>query len=128
MENTSLEVVKLQVRPAGSGLPLPAATVEALKSFDAILLGAMGLPEVRWPNGVEMTPQIDPREQLDLYNGVRPIKLSHELHTPLKAHAAGDIDLLIVRENGEGHFSSRLRPRAESRARTKYPICGYFEI
>ena len=37
----------------------------------------MGLPDVRWPNGVEMTPQIDLREQLDLYNGVRPIRLYH---------------------------------------------------
>lgn len=47
----------------------------------------MGLPSVRWPNGVEMTPQIDIREQLDLYNGVRPIHLYHELHTPSAATA-----------------------------------------
>lgn len=94
-----------------SGDPLPAATVEAIKDFDAILLGAMGLPHVRWPNGVEMTPQIDVREQLDLYNGVRPIKLYHESHTPLKGLATGDIDLVIVRENCEGLFADRLTPR-----------------
>src|SRR5512140_169663 len=42
-----------------SGDPLPPATLEQIKTHDAILLGAMGLPSVRWPNGKEMTPQID---------------------------------------------------------------------
>jgi 3-isopropylmalate dehydrogenase len=48
------------------------------------------------------------RERLDLYNGVRPIRLFHELHSPLKNCRAGDIDLVIVRESTEGLFSSRL--------------------
>ncbi|RME72391.1 MAG: isocitrate/isopropylmalate dehydrogenase family protein [Verrucomicrobia bacterium] len=98
-----------------SGDPLPPATVEAFKQCDAILLGAMGLPDVRWPNGVEMTPQIDIREQLDLYNGVRPIRLFHETHTPLKGYAAGQIDFVIVRENCEGLFSERRTPRPTDR-------------
>ena len=72
----------------------------------------MGLPHVRWPNGVEMTPQIDLREQLDLYNGVRPIKLYHSSHSPLKNQASEAIDFVIVRENCEGLFSARLAPRA----------------
>ncbi len=97
------------------GDPLPAATLEACKGFDAILLGAMGLPEVRRPNGVEMTPQIDLREQLDLYNGVRPIRLYHESHTPLKGFGAGSIDLVIIRENCEGLFADRLTPRQAGR-------------
>jgi 3-isopropylmalate dehydrogenase len=91
-----------------SGDPLPAATFEAIKEFDAILLGAMGLPNVRWPSGIEMTPQIDLREKLDLYCGLRPIKLYHANDTPLKKYGAGEIDLLIVRESTEGLFSSRL--------------------
>src|SRR5258705_10913962 len=45
-----------------NGDPLPASAVEACREADAILLGAMGLPGVRWPNGTEMTPQIDLRE------------------------------------------------------------------
>src|SRR5688572_13454628 len=92
------------------GDPLPATTVAHCRQADAILLGAMGLPDVRWPSGVEMTPQIDLREQLDLYNGVRPIKLYHAQHSPLKE--AGGIDLVIVRENCEGLFSSRKKPPA----------------
>ena len=72
-----------------SGDPLPAATFERIKECDAILLGAMGLPNVRWPNGVEMTPQIDLRERLDLYCGLRPIKLYHADDTPLKKRRNG---------------------------------------
>ena len=62
----------------------------------------MGLPDVRWPDGKEMTPQIDLRERLDLYYGVRPIRLYHEFHSPLKNVRAGEIDLVIVRESTEG--------------------------
>ena len=60
-----------------SGDPLPPATFERLREFDAILLGAMGLPNVRFPDGVEMTPQLDLREKLDLYLGLRPVYLYH---------------------------------------------------
>ncbi|MBL9186818.1 MAG: isocitrate/isopropylmalate dehydrogenase family protein [Opitutaceae bacterium] len=102
-----------------SGDPLPAATLERLKEADAILLGAMGLPDVRWPSGVEMTPQIDLREKLDLYNGVRPIRLYHETHSPLKGFGPGPaqrgIDFVIVRENCEGLFSERLTARPAGR-------------
>jgi 3-isopropylmalate dehydrogenase len=91
-----------------SGDPLPEATFNRLKDFDAILLGAMGLPGVRWPDGTEMTPQIDLREKLDLYCGLRPIRLYHHDHSPLKGVKPGDIDFLIIRENTEGLFFSRL--------------------
>ena len=102
------------------GDPLPAAALERMRACDAILLGAMGLPSVRWPNGVEMTPQIDIREKLDLYNGVRPIKLYHASHSPLKGFGGEGrpIDFVIVRENCEGLFSERLTPRPAGRDRT----------
>ena len=102
-----------------SGDPLSAASLARIKQADAILLGAMGLPEVRWPSGVEMTPQIDLREQLDLYNGVRPIRLYHEAHSPLKGFgpigSPRPIDFVIIRENCEGLFSERLTPRPAGR-------------
>lgn len=90
-----------------SGEPLPEAAFEACRRADAVLLGAMGLPNVRWPNGKEITPQIDLRERLDLYAGIRPIYLYHEHDSPLKGYSAGEIDFVIVRENCEGLFSSR---------------------
>ena len=91
-----------------SGDPLPASTYAACREADAVLLAAMGLPDVRWPDGRELTPQIDIREQLDLYCGLRPIRLYHRHDTPLKGVAAGEIDFVIVRESTEGLFSGRL--------------------
>ena len=93
------------------GDPLPETAFEACRAADAVLLGAMGLPAVRWPDGKEMTPQIDLRERLDLYCGLRPIYLYHADDSPLKNYAAGDIDFVLIRENTEGLFSARLSQR-----------------
>ncbi len=90
-----------------SGDPLPASVFDRLPGFDAILLGAMGLPGVRWPSGIEMTPQLDIRERLDLYCGLRPIYLFHSQDSPLRGISPGSIDFLLVRESTEGLFSSR---------------------
>lgn len=90
-----------------NGDALPESVLKQCAECDAILLGAMGLPDVRLPSGIELTPQIDIREQLDLYNGLRPIKLYHESDTPLKGYQAGDIDIMLVRENTEGLFYGR---------------------
>jgi 3-isopropylmalate dehydrogenase len=90
-----------------SGDPMPRAVFEQIKEFDAILLGAMGLPGVRWPDGVEMTPQLDLRERLELYCGLRPVYLFCSDDSPLRNRAAGSIDLLLIRESTEGLFFSR---------------------
>jgi len=74
----------------------------------------MGLPGVRWPDGVEMTPQLDLRERLDLYEGVRPIYLFHPEDSPLRGRRAGDIDFVLVRESTEGLFSTRKAQRDPS--------------
>ncbi len=88
-----------------SGDPLPEATFESIEKHEVILLGAMGLPGVRWPNGNEMVPQIDLRDKLDTFFGLRPIKLYHAEDSPLRR--PGAIDFAIVRENCEGLFASR---------------------
>ena len=90
-----------------SGNPLPEEAFDACRKADAVLLGAMGLPNVRWPDGREMTPQIDIRERLDLYAGPRPIYLFSAEDSPLKGYEAGSIDFVIVRENTEGLFTAR---------------------
>ena len=97
-----------------SGNPLPDATLERIKQFDAILLGAMGLPDVRWPDGTEMTPQIEIREKLDLYQGVRPIQLIDARLTPLKGYTPEQIDFILLRENVEGLFWTRTKPHART--------------
>jgi 3-isopropylmalate dehydrogenase len=93
-----------------SGDPMPESVFESLAQFHAILLGAIGLPSVRWPSGIEMTPQIDLRERLDLYCGLRPIYLFHSQDSPLRGIEDGSIDLMLVRESTEGLFSSRKTP------------------
>ncbi|MCB1123861.1 MAG: isocitrate/isopropylmalate dehydrogenase family protein [Verrucomicrobiae bacterium] len=90
-----------------NGDALPQKALDACAACDAVLLGAMGLPNVRLPGGVELTPQLDIREKLDLYNGLRPVRLYHGSDTPLKGYQQGDIDILLVRENTEGLFFDR---------------------
>ncbi len=107
-----------------SGSPLPSEALDACRAADAVLLGAMGLPSVRWPNGKEMTPQIDLREIFQLYKGLRPIRLYHENDTPLKRYKAGEIDLVIVRESTEGLFSARLSQSDPS----KGEVCDLMRI
>ncbi len=100
-----------------SGDPLPRETLTRMCQCDAILLGAMGLPNVRWPNGTEMAPQIDIREELDLYQGIRPVRLYQDSLTPLKGKSAGEIDFVLFRENTEGLFWERKKhhnPGADS--------------
>jgi len=103
----------LQEYPVGaaeylrSGDPLPDATFEACRVSDAVLFGAAGLPHVRWPDGKEMVPQIDLRERLELYGGLRPIRLYHPEDSPLKGYTVGEIDFVLVRESTEGLFSGR---------------------
>ena len=90
-----------------SGDPLPESVFRRLPEFDAVLLGAMGLPGVCRPDGVEMTPQIDLRERLDLYQSLRPIYRFHADDSPLRGRREGDIDFVIVRESTEGLFHGR---------------------
>src|SRR6476646_4107776 len=103
----------LREHPAGAaeylrnGDPLPASTMAACRAADAILLGAMGLPDVRWPDGKEMAPQLDLREELELYAGVRPIRLYHPAHSPLRPERSAGTNFVIYRENTEGMFFSR---------------------
>ena len=108
---------QVEEHPAGaaeflrSGNALPESTFDACRSADATLLGAMGLPDVRYPDGKELTPQIDLRERLQLYAGLRPTFLYHADDCPLKDHDAGEIDFVLVRESTEGLFSARLSQR-----------------
>jgi 3-isopropylmalate dehydrogenase len=88
-----------------SGDPLPEAAYQQICANDVILLGAMGLPNVRWPNGQEMAPQLDLRERMELYCGYRPVYLYHASDTPLKGGPR--IDFAIIRESTEGLFATR---------------------
>lgn len=99
--------------PAGAahyratGDALPASTLRACEQAHAILFGAMGLPDVRLSDGREIAPQLDLREHLSLFAGVRPIRAIPGLPLALADPRASTIDLVILREQTEGFFYSR---------------------
>ena len=103
--------------PAGAkayqtmGDALPKSSVEAARKADAILLSAMGDPEIRYPDGTELTPQIDLRFELELYAGIRPIRSIPGVPSPLSDERAKHIDFVLVRESIEGLFA----PQAPSK-------------
>jgi 3-isopropylmalate dehydrogenase len=90
-----------------TGHDLPPETLAACREADAVLLGAMGHPDIRKPDGTELTPQVTLRVALDLYAGVRPCKLYPGAKTPLAHVKPGEIDLVILREQSEGLFASQ---------------------
>jgi 3-isopropylmalate dehydrogenase len=94
---------------AKSGEALPKATIEACRRADAILFGAMGWPDIRYPDGTEPIPQLDLRMEFDLYAGVRPIRWFPGLPKILADERARGIDFVLVREQTEGLFYARGR-------------------
>lgn len=101
--------------PAGAahysrtGESLPAASMEIARRSDAILLSAMGLPSVRYPDGTEISPQIDLRKALTLFAGVRPVTVRAGQPTPLKVPEGREIDFVLIRESTEGLFYTQGR-------------------
>jgi 3-isopropylmalate dehydrogenase len=86
-------------------------TMEAVGKADAVLLGAMGLPDVRYPNGTEIAPQIDMREHYGLFASLRPCKLFPGVPTRVRADK---VDMLVIRELVEGLFAGRHDESEES--------------
>jgi 3-isopropylmalate dehydrogenase len=83
----------------------PASTWDAMRRADAILMGSMGHPDIRMPDGTEVQGHfiVNARKSLDLYAGVRPIKTypgSRGLQPDTK------VDFVLVRESTEGLFAS----------------------
>jgi 3-isopropylmalate dehydrogenase len=90
-----------------TGNALPDSSLKAAQKADAILLGAMGWPDIRYPDGREIAPQVDMREIMGLYAGVRPIRAIKGIPATLADPRAAKIDLVIIRESTEGHFARR---------------------
>jgi 3-isopropylmalate dehydrogenase len=80
----------------------------ACRAADAMLLGAVGLPDARHPDGREAgsDAMFRLRFGLDLYAGIRPVRLYPGCPSPLRDTGAG-IDYVIVRENVEGLYAGR---------------------
>ena len=98
--------------PAGAdsyratGKSMPESTVRLCDEADAILLGACGLPSVRYPDNTEIMPQVELRFHFDLYAGVRPARLIPGVPSPIVGADQRGIDLIVIRESTEGLFAS----------------------
>ena len=82
---------------------LSDAELDGLRRFDAILLGAVGHPDVE-PGILERDLLLKLRFGLDQYINLRPVKLYPGVDTPLKGKGPDDIDFVVVRENTEGLY------------------------
>jgi 3-isopropylmalate dehydrogenase len=92
-----------------AGTPLPDETLAACRAADAVLLGAVGLPEF---DGAAVRPEqglIRLRGELDVYANLRPTR-------------GGDVDLLIVRELVGGLYFGASGRRPDGSA---YDTCEY---
>ncbi len=94
------------------GDPLPAATVEACRRADAVLLGAVGGPKWSDPNAPVRPEQglLKLRATLGVFANLRPVK-PHPAgvrHSPLKPSVLEGVDLLFVRElTGGSYFGAK---------------------
>jgi tartrate dehydrogenase/decarboxylase/D-malate dehydrogenase len=86
------------------GVMMPPDALDQLKSFDAILLGAVGDPKV--PDHISLWGLLIPiRREFDQYINLRPVRLLPGIRSPLSGRRCGDIDFMVVRENTEGEYS-----------------------
>lgn len=90
---------------AESGRMMPVDWKQQLQPMDAILLGAVGWPETI-PDHVSLWESIlTIRREFDQYVNLRPVRLFEGVRCPLAGYEAGDIDMVIVRENTEGEYT-----------------------
>ncbi|MGZ5216943.1 MAG: tartrate dehydrogenase [Caldimonas sp.] len=88
------------------GSMLPADWKEQIGGHDAIFFGAVGWP-AKIPDHVSLWGSLLKfRREFDLFVNLRPARLMPGVRSPLAGLAPGDIDMMIVRENTEGEYSS----------------------
>ncbi len=84
------------------GAAMPADGAEILRTFDAVLFGAVGRPDVP-DDELVWGLIIGLRQQLDLAVNIRPVRTFPGV--PTKVRGTDGVDLVIVRENTEGEYA-----------------------
>jgi tartrate dehydrogenase/decarboxylase/D-malate dehydrogenase len=89
-----------------TGAMMPSDGLDGIRHHDAIYLGAVGFQGV--PDHVSLWGLLlQIRRQFQQYVNLRPIRLMPKVESPLRDRVAGDIDIMLVRENTEGEYSDR---------------------
>ena len=87
-----------------TGRMMPEDGLEQLSSSDAVLFGAVGDPNI--PDHVTLQGLLLPmRRAFDQAICVRPAVLFPGVESPIAGKAAGDVDMVIFRENTEGEYA-----------------------
>jgi tartrate dehydrogenase/decarboxylase/D-malate dehydrogenase len=86
------------------GEMMPADGLDAMAESDAILLGAVGDPQV--PDHISLWGLLIPiRRAFDQYVNLRPVRAWPGVGSPLRDVDAAQLETIIVRENAEGEYS-----------------------
>src|ERR1700682_4241579 len=89
-----------------TGEMMPSDGLDGIRHHDAIYLGAVGFKGV--PDHISLWGLLlKIRRQFQQYVNLRPIRLMPNVESPLRGRVAGDIDIMLVRENTEGEYSDR---------------------
>ena len=89
-----------------TGQMMPDDWKAQIGGMDAILFGAVGWPDTV-PDHISLWGSLlKSRREFDQYINLRPARLMPGVPCPLANRKPGDIDMLIVRENTEGEYSS----------------------
>jgi len=86
-----------------TGETVPAGGYDLLRSFDAVLIGALGDPRVL-DNRHAREILLGTRFELDLFVNYRPVRLLDARLCPLKDRTPADVDFVVLRENTEGLY------------------------
>jgi tartrate dehydrogenase/decarboxylase/D-malate dehydrogenase len=86
------------------GRMMPEDGWDVLRRHDAVLLGAIGSPDV--PDHITIHGVLLPmRRKFDQYVNLRPAYLFDGVPGPLRDKAPGSIDMVVYRENTEGEYA-----------------------
>jgi tartrate dehydrogenase/decarboxylase/D-malate dehydrogenase len=87
-----------------TGSLMPEDGIETLKGFDTILFGAVGDPDI--PDHITLHGLLLPmRRSFDQGVCIRPAYLYPGVVSPLSGKNAGEVDMVIFRENTEGEYA-----------------------
>src|SRR5207244_13246190 len=107
---------------------LPDSVVEELRKFPAILLGAIGHPDVK-PGVLEKGILLRLRFEMEQYINLRPVKLYDERFCTLNDKKPEHIDFVVVRENNEGLYTGCggfvFKDRKSTRLNSSHQIISY---